>query len=126
MQSTFIRRVLLADALLSGAAGVLMIAGASVIAPIINLPSDLLLTAGFALMPWMLALLWLARSAEVSRPGVHGVIAVNIAWVLGSIAVLFIFAPSAFGYAFVIAQAVAVGVLTELQIIALKREPVAA
>lgn len=126
MQSSFIRRVLLADALLSGAAGILMIAGASIIAPIVNLPTDLLLIAGFALMPWMLALLWLARSAEVSRHGVHGVIAVNAAWVLGSIAVLFIFAPSAFGYAFVIAQAVAVGVLTELQIIALKREPVAA
>ena len=102
-------------------AGVVMILGANMLAPLLRLPAALLLGAGILLMPWMLALLWLARANIVPRAGVHGVIAVNAAWVLASIALLFVFAPSLFGYAFVIAQAVAVGVFTELQIIARRR-----
>lgn len=126
MHSTFIRRVLLADALISAAAGLVMIVGAGALAPLLGLPLELLQGAGVILMPWTLLLLWLARAAAVPRAGVHAVIAVNAAWVLGSMAVLFVFAPSPFGYAFVIAQALVVGVLTELQLVALKREPAAA
>jgi hypothetical protein len=54
------------------------------------------------------------------------VIALNVAWVIASIALLFVLAPSPFGYAFVIAQAIALGVLAELQYIGLKRAPAAA
>jgi len=123
MDSLFLRRVLLADALVSGAAGIVMIAGASLLAPILQLPSALLIIAGFALIPWMLSLLVLSRALLMPRNAVRGVVAVNLAWVLGSIAVLLTFSPSLLGYAFVIAQAVAVGVFAELQIVALKREP---
>lgn len=125
MQSQFLSRVLLADALVSGAAGLAMILGAPLLAPLLNLPSALLLTAGFSLMPWAISLIALARGASVSRVALMCVIAVNAAWVAGSIAVLFVFQPSAFGYAFVIAQAVAVGVFAERQIIALKRNATA-
>lgn len=123
MNSLFIRRVLLADAVISGVAGLVMIIGAQLLAPLTNLPQALVLIAGTALMPWFLALLWLSRQEEVSRTGVRWVIAVNLAWVAGSVFVLLATSPSLFGYAFVIAQAVAVGLFTELQIIALKREP---
>jgi hypothetical protein len=64
------------------------------------------------------------RLETIPRGGVRAVIAINVAWVLGSIAVLFVFSPSLFG--FVIAQAVTVGLFAELQIVALKREPAAA
>lgn len=121
MQSQFLSRVLMADALVSGAAGLVMILGATLLAPLLNLPAALLQIAGFALMPWFIALVALARRPSVPRAALLSVIAVNAAWVLGSIAVLFVLQPSAFGYAFVIAQAVAVGVFAELQIIALKR-----
>lgn len=126
MNSLFLRRVLLADAIVSGAAGVVMMLGAAPLAPLLNLPEPLLLIAGASLMPWFLALITLSRLEAVPRGGVRAVIAVNALWVAASIAVLFVTSPSALGYAFVIAQAVAVGVFTELQIMALKREPVAA
>jgi hypothetical protein len=125
MNSTFLRRVLLADAIVSGAAGVLMIAGAALLAPLLNLPQPLLLWAGAILMPWFIALIALARSSRIPRAGVRAVIAVNALWVAGSIAALFLIPLSALGYAFVTAQAVAVGVFAELQVVALKREPAA-
>lgn len=123
MNSQFLRRVLLIDGAVSGAAGLVMIIGGGLLAPLTNLPQDLLTYAGVTLMPWMVALIALARMANIPRSGVQWVIAVNAIWVLGSIAVLFITQPTLFGYAFVIAQAVAVGLFAELQIIALKREP---
>lgn len=123
MNSQFLRRVLLADGAVSGAAGVVMIVGGGFLAPLTNLPQELLTYAGLALLPWMLTLIALARMANVPRTAVHWVIAINAIWVAGSIAVLFITSPSVFGYAFVIAQTVAVGLFAELQIISLKREP---
>lgn len=126
MNSQFIRRVLLADGAVSGAAGLVMIVGAGFLAPLTNLPSDLMLYAGVILLPWMMTLIALARMANVPRNGVRWVIAVNALWVAGSIAVLFFTSPSLFGYAFVIAQAVTVGLFAELQIIALKRETMTA
>ena len=126
MNSQFLRRVLLADGAVSGAAGVVMIIGGAFLAPLTSLPQDLLTYAGITLLPWMLTLITLARLANVPRGAVRWVIAINALWVAGSIAVLFITTPSLFGYAFVIAQAVAVGLFAELQIIALKREPVTA
>lgn len=122
MQSQFLSRVLMADAVVSGAAGVVMIVGAEILAPLLNLPTALLQIAGFSLIPWFIALIALARQAKVSRGALLAVIAINAAWVLGSVVVLFVLQPSAFGYAFVIAQAVAVGVFAELQIVALKRQ----
>lgn len=123
MNSQFIRRTLLADAIISGAAGAVMVFGASLLAPLTDLPQPLLQIAGITLFPWFLALLWLARAQNVPRDGVRFVVAINLIWVAGSIAVLLLTNPNAFGYAFVIAQAVAVGVFAELQIIAVKREP---
>ncbi len=123
MNSLFLRRILLADALVSGVAGLVMIAGAAFLAPLTSLPEALLQIAGLTLVPWFAALYWLSRQNEMSRNAVRWVIAVNALWVAGSIAVLFGATPSLFGYVFVIAQAVAVGLFAELQIIALKREP---
>jgi hypothetical protein len=123
MDSIFLRRVLLIDGLVSGAAGLVMIAGAGLLAPLLSLPQELMTYAGVALIPWVIALAALSRMTLIPRAAVRAVVAVNLAWVAGSVAVLFIATPSLFGYAFVIAQAVAVGLFAELQIIALKREP---
>jgi hypothetical protein len=123
MDSIFLRRVLLIDGLVSGAAGLVMIAGAGLLAPLLSLPLELMTFAGVALIPWVIALVALSRTRLMPRAAVRAVVAINLAWVAGSIAVLFIASPSLFGYAFVIAQAVAVGLFAELQIVALKREP---
>jgi hypothetical protein len=123
MDSLFLRNVLVIDALVSGAAGLVMILGAGLLAPLLALPQPLLTIAGITLIPWLAALITLSRMVQMPRAAVRAVVAVNIAWVLASIAVLFLTSPSPLGYAFVIAQAVAVGAFAELQIIALRREP---
>jgi hypothetical protein len=123
---TNLRTILMADGVMSGVAGLAMALGAQVLGPLTGLPDSLLQVAGAALAPWTAALIWLARRHIVPRAGVIAVIAINIAWVLASVAVLFAFAPTTFGYVFVIAQAVAVGLFAELQILALRRAPTAA
>lgn len=122
MDSLFLRRVLAVDALVSGAAGLVMIFGAGLLAPLLELPQALLSIAGAALIPWFAALMAMSRMVLIPRMAVRAVVAVNIAWVLGSAAALIAFSPSLLGYAFVIAQAVAVGLFAELQMLALKRE----
>lgn len=123
MDSIFLRRVLGVDALVSGAAGLVMIIGAGLLAPLLDIPQPLLSIAGAALIPWFATLIAMSRMVLIPRAAVRAVIAVNIAWVLGSAVVLIAVSPSLFGYAFVIAQALAVGLFAELQIVALKREP---
>jgi hypothetical protein len=56
------------------------------------------------------------------------VIGVNIIWIADSIAVLLMgwFAPTGLGIAFVLAQAAAVALVTELEVIGLKRSPASA
>lgn len=122
MTSLFLRRVLLADAIVSGAAGLLMIAGAGVLAPLLDLPRMLLVIAGAALVPWVVALVTLVRMPAIPRAAVRAVVAVNVAWVAASAIVLFVLTPNLLGYGFVITQAVAVAVFAELQMVALKRE----
>jgi hypothetical protein len=123
MDSIFLRRVLLIDGLVSGAAALAMIAGAGLMAPLLSLPQELMTIAGVTLIPWVIALAALSRMVLIPRAAIRAVIAINLAWVAGSIAVLFFATPSLFGTAFVIAQAVTVGLFAELQMLALKREP---
>lgn len=113
----FLRNVLYADAVMSGAAGLLMIAGAPVLGPLLELPADLLRWAGVLLAPFVALLIVAARRPSVSRLLLLDIVALNAAWVVASLGVLLSGAvsPNAFGYAFVIAQAIAVAVLAELQ-----------
>jgi hypothetical protein len=64
---------------------------------------------------------WLAARPSLSRSGVAAVIAGNVLWVAASIAVLFLLSPSPLGHVFVIAQAVAVAALAELEYAGLRR-----
>lgn len=123
MQSTLLSRALMADALLSGAAGVLMILAGPLLAAQLNAPVGAVQFIGAAFLPWSAALIALARRASVPRGAVTWVIGLNAAWVAASIAVLFVLQPTALGYVLLIAQAVAVGVLAELQFVGLKRLP---
>lgn len=125
--SPFLRRVLVADALVSAAAGMLMALGAGWLQDLLALPSGLLLAAGLALFPWAAALLWLAREREVPRAAVWAVIVLNVLWIAESIwvAVGGSFHPNALGEGFIAAQALAVAVLAELEFIGLKRSTVA-
>ena len=123
----FLRNVLRADALVSGAAGLLMAAGAPWLAPFLGLPSGLLFWAGVALFPFVALLLGVAARGEVKRLMLVDIIGINALWVAASFGVLFsgAVAPNVLGYAFVIAQALAVAVLAELQFVGLRRSSAA-
>ncbi|HEX2559315.1 hypothetical protein [Phenylobacterium sp.] len=118
---TFIRRVLFADAVASLGSAVLLIAATGPVAELTGLSKAVLFEAGLVLVPFVLLVLAVAARPQISRAAVKVIIAINVLWVIGSVAVLAMSAPTALGYAFVIAQALAVGVLAELQVIGLKR-----
>lgn len=118
---TFLRNVLFADAVASFGSAALLIAAPGPVAELTGLSKVLLLEAGVALVPFVLLVLAVASRREIPRVGVKAIVALNVLWVIGSIAVLAAGAPNALGYAFVIVQAVAVGVFAELQVNGLKR-----
>lgn len=121
--SPFLRNVLNADALFSSAGALMMIVGAPFIAPLTQLPSSLLIGAGLSLVPWVAMLVYVARKQTVSRLVMIDIIAINALWVAASFGLLVsgFIAPNALGIAFVAAQAVAVAVLAELQIVGMRR-----
>ena len=121
--TSFLRRVLIADALSCAATGAVMVLGARVLPAWLGLPGSLLLAAGSMLLPYSLLLLWLARRPGLPAAVIGTVIACNVLWALDCAAVLFAdaFAPSRLGVAFVAAQALTVLALAELEFVALRR-----
>lgn len=122
-RDTFLRYALLADAVVSGATGLLLIAGADLLAGLLGLPVALMREAGLLLVPYVALVAFVGTREAISRPAVQAIIALNVLWVAGSIGLLtsgFV-APTMLGTAFVIAQAVAVGAFAELQFIGLRR-----
>jgi hypothetical protein len=124
---SFVRRLLLTDALVSGATGAMMAGAAPILEPWLGLPASLLRFAGIALLPFAALVGWLAVQTSPARAGVQAIIATNFAWVAASILLLLVGGvnPTALGIAFVLFQAVVVGVLGELQYVGLRRATIA-
>jgi hypothetical protein len=121
--SLFLCRAILADAIFSGASALLLTFGAGVLAPWLDLPESLLRETGLFLIAYTMLVGWLGTRQSMPKALVAIVIAGNAAWMLASIALLFSGAvtPNLLGEAFVVAQAIAVGALAELQYIGLRR-----
>jgi hypothetical protein len=119
--SKFLRNVLFADAIASGASAALVLGASGPVSQLTQLPQTHLIGAGLILIPFVLGVLAVATRKVLPRGGVKAIVAVNVAWVAASLILLAVTTPNALGYAFVIAQAVAVGVLAELQIVGLKK-----
>lgn len=119
----FLRQVLFVDAAISGAAGLLMAAGAPFLSPLLGLPVGLLFWAGVALFPFVALLIAVTRRKQASRLMLIDIIAINALWVAASFGLLVSGAvsPTILGYAFVIAQALAVALLAELQFVGFRR-----
>jgi hypothetical protein len=127
-RNTFLRYALLADAVASGATGLLLIAGADLLTGLLGLPVAMMREAGLLLVPYVVLVAFVGTREAISRPAVQVIIALNLLWVVGSVGLLMsgYVAPTALGYAFVIAQAIVVGVFAELQFIGLRRTQAAA
>ena len=121
--TSYLKKVLVADATISGAAAGAMMAGSAFLPPPLGLPAELLLWAGAALIPFVAGLALIIRHNQISAGVIAAVIAINIAWVLASLIVAFgpMFATTLFGKVFVVAQAATVALFAELQIIGLRR-----
>jgi hypothetical protein len=124
--SLFLRRALLADAVASAGTGLLMAFGAGFLDALLGLPTILLREAGIFLLPYAAFVGWLGTRARLPETAVWLVIVGNAAWTLASIALLVWVAPTALGYAFILGQALVVGLFAELQYIGLKRPEEAA
>jgi hypothetical protein len=116
-------RALQADTVLTGGFGAILVAAATPLAGLLDLPEPLLRWAGIVLLPITVFLAYLATRPAPPRRGVQAVIAVNVLWVVDSIALLFTgwVDPNPLGIAFVVAQALAVAAFAELHYIGLRR-----
>ena len=121
--SSLLRRVLIVDALSSGAMGVAMFALADVFANLVQLPVELVREAGIILLPFAAFVGFVASRREPARIAVWTIIALNVVWVVDSIVLLFTgwVAPNALGLTFVVAQAAVVLVLADFEYMGLRR-----
>ncbi|MCY1285547.1 hypothetical protein D9M68_418690 [compost metagenome] len=121
--SPLLRRALQADALASGAMGLLLALAAGPLEELLGLPRALLMGAGIGLLPFALALGWLANRESVRRGWIWAVLAINTVWVIDSLSLLALgwVEPTLLGKVFVIGQAVAVALLAELEFFGLRR-----
>ena len=119
----FLRRILLADAVVSGATGLVMALGSATLAEVLGMPEPLLRFAGWSLVPFAMVVGALSRQDDLPPTRVAAIIAANAAWVAASAAVLVLglVHPNGLGYAFVIGQAFAVAVLAEMQYAGFRR-----
>lgn len=122
--SPFLRNVLLLDALASGATAIILLGGAHMLSPLLEIPYDLLFWAGAALVPFVLMVLALSRRQTISRTMLVEIIAINALWVIASFGLLVsgVVSPNLLGIAFVSAQAIAVALFAELQYVGLRRQ----
>jgi hypothetical protein len=121
--SPFLRQALLADALITGATGLLLLLGAGILAGLLELPAALLRYAGLALLPFVAYVLYIATRDRFNRAQVWAVILANILWAAASIGLLLSgwVAPNLPGWVFVIFQALVVAVFAELQYMGMRR-----
>jgi glucose uptake protein GlcU len=119
----FLRNVLLLDAATSLACGLLLTLAARPLAGLLGLPQALLTEAGLILLPFAGLVVYAATRTPLSRPLVWVAIVANALWALDSVALLLSgwVAPSRLGVAFVLAQAIVVALLAELEFFGLKR-----
>ncbi|BBF99063.1 MULTISPECIES: hypothetical protein [Pseudonocardia] len=116
-----IRPALRVDALASGGLGAITAAGAVLLAPLLGLPIGLLVGAGAFLVLFAGALLVLAARRPVPDGAAWAVVLVNVLWVVASVALVPMAAPTALGTAFLLAQALVVVGFAGWQSAALRR-----
>ena len=121
--SLFLRRALLADAVVTGAVALLQTFGAGLLAPLLNLPQSLVLETGLFLIAYTALVGWLGTRRSMPKALVAIVIVGNAAWALGSIALMFSgsVTPSLLGYGFIAMHAISTGVFAELQYIGMRK-----
>ena len=119
----FLSNVMWADAASCAATGALQVAFTDVLASLTGLPVWLLMGTGVFLLAYAAAAAFMASRATPPRTLIGLVVVGNFAWALACVALLVsgVFAVTALGMAWVLAQALCVVVLAELQWTGLRR-----
>lgn len=125
--SSFLRRALLADAVASGAAGLVMALGADVLAEWLRVPAGLLFYAGLSLVPFAALVAYVATRERIAPAAVWAVIACNAVWAADCVLLLAAgwVEPAALGQAFLVAQALLVATFAEMEYLGLRKEAAA-
>lgn len=88
VRSSLLRRTILADAVVCGLGGIALLAGAGPLAAALGIPWAALLGVGLVLPPYA-ALLWrIGTRPTITRGTAWALIAVNLLWVVESVALL--------------------------------------
>ncbi len=119
----FLKTTLRVDAAVSGAAALLMVAGAGLLGPLLDLPVPLLFWAGAVLVPFVALLVAVAWRESAPLAVRFDVVLLNAAWVTASFAILVvgIVQPNVPGIVFIVVQALAVALFAVLQVSALRQ-----
>jgi len=122
----FLRHVMLADAASCLATGALQVAFTQPLSQLLALPAPLLAATGWFMLAYAAAAAWVGTRLPVPRALVAVFAAGNLGWAVGCVALLAAggLQPTGLGYAWVLAQAVTVAVLAELQWTGMRRYPV--
>lgn len=122
--TSFLRKVLWLDAVSCVAMSAMLLLFANALQGPLGLEPGFMRAAGATLLPFAAFVAWAASRERTPRVAVGWIIAINALWVIDSLAILFLgwVQPTAIGTAFVVAQAVFVGVLAELEFVELRRE----
>ena len=121
--SSLLRKALLADAVLSGATGLLLATAASPLSGLLGLSVGLLREAGLFILPFAALAAWMRFRQRLSRISVFVLVVANALWALDSVLVLLLgwLEPTVLGEVFVVGQALIVAVLAELEFVGLRR-----
>lgn len=121
--STLLRGALLADAIASGAMGLLLAIAAVPLAGLLALPDALLRETGLLLIPYALFVGYLGSRLRLPVTLAWLIVAGNAVYTLASFALLLgnWLSPNLPGELFIAAQAIVVGVLAELQYVGARK-----
>jgi hypothetical protein len=122
MNDKLLRTALKIDAVVCATVGLVCAAGAAALDGVLGIPAGWLLGIGLFLVACGAALAWMSTRAAPAPFG-HAAVAVNLAWAVASVVAIVAgwWPLTAVGVAVVIAQAVAVVVLADLEFVGARR-----
>jgi hypothetical protein len=115
--NSLLRNTLRVDAVASGVSGAGLVALGGLHEELFGLPRAWSLPMGI----FLLVFAALAGLASTGTRGVPAIVAVNVAWVIASVVMVFALPLTGLGVGYVVAQAVAVAVFAELEFVGLRR-----
>jgi hypothetical protein len=126
--STFLQRVLWLDAATCLITGAVFLTASATVEQLLAIPAPLARALAVVLLAFGTFVAWVGTRRELIRPAVWAIVLVNALWAVESVLALVFgwLQPNSLGQWFVIAQALAVAVIAELQFIGLRRARAAA